>query len=362
LTEDAAGIPATRKTSRERAFNRSTNCNTLLMNLTTQYGRLTLKNPFVAGSSGLTDSVDSLVELERAGAAAVVLKSLFEEEILNDMKLQLGTMSSSGFVYPETLDFYKYYDGPKESASSYLDLIQKAKAKLSIPVIASINCMDAENWTYFPKQVEQAGADALELNIFNLPSDMNKSPLENEQVYFEIIRKVQSQVKLPLFLKISYYASSLAAFIKELSETGIDGLVLFNRFYNPDIDIDSLELTSGAILSNPQDIYQSLRWVAIMADRVPCSLIGSTGIHNANGAIKQILAGATAVQITSTLYKNGIPYLTQIINQFETWMQSKNYHQLSDFRGKLSQKNSENPAVYARTQFMHYYRNFPKEL
>ncbi len=329
-----------------------------MIDLSTQYGSLKLKNPLIAGSSGLTDNIASLIELEKNGAAAVVLKSLFEEEILRDMKIQLNSMSSSGFIYPETVEFYDYFDGPKETTISYLELIKKAKDKLKIPVIASINCLDSNNWTYFPGQIEKAGADALELNIFNLPSDINKTAAENENIYFEIIAEVKKQIKIPLFVKLSYYASSLAAFLVKISQTDIDGLILFNRFYNPDIDLDTFEVTSGAILSSPGDIYQTLRWIAILAERVNCSLIASTGIHDADGVIKQILAGASAVQIVSALYKNGIPHLKKIQNDLESWMKQKNYNSLTDFKGKLSQSKASNPAVYSRVQFMKYYRSF----
>ena len=319
-----------------------------------------LKNPLIAGSSGLTDSIESLIELETYGAGAVVLKSLFEEEILRDMKIRLDAMNSSGFLYPETVEFYDYYDGPKETTTSYLELIKKAKKKLNIPVIASINCLDADNWTYFPCRIEEAGADAIELNIFNLPTNLNKSSAENEKIYFDIITEVRKQVKLPIFVKLSYYASSLAAFLVKISQTQIDGLVLFNRFYNPDIDLETMEVTSGAVLSTPGDMFHTLRWIAILSERVDCSLIASTGIHDANGVIKQILAGAAAVQIVSTLYRNGTSYLKQILVDMEKWMTLKNYNSPDDFRGKLSQSKTSNPAVYSRVQFMKYYRGFPK--
>lgn len=331
-----------------------------MVDLSTHYGSLKLKNPVVAGSSGLTDNITTLIELEKNGAGAIVLKSLFEEEILRDMKIQLSSMSSSGFIYPETVEFYDYFDGPKETTTSYLELVKQAKNKLSIPVIASINCLDSNNWTYFPGQIEKAGADALELNIFNLPSDINKTSAENEKIYFDIIAEVKKQISIPLFVKLSYYASSLAAFLVKISQSGVDGLVLFNRFYNPDIDLETLEVTNGAILSSPGDIYQSLRWIAILAERVDCSLIASTGVHTSDGAIKQILAGASAVQVASTLYKNGIPHLKQILGGMESWMKQKNYKSLSDFKGKLSQSKTSNPAVYSRVQFMKYYRSFPQ--
>jgi dihydroorotate dehydrogenase (fumarate) len=330
-----------------------------MMDLTVKYGSLKLKNPVVAGSSGLTDNTDSLMKLENHGAGAVVLKSLFEEEILREMKSQLSSMSSNGFLYPETLEFYEYFDGPKESTSGYLELIASAKSKLSIPVIASINCVDAINWTYFPEQVEKAGADALELNIFNLPADPTKSAAENEQVYFEIINEVKKQVHIPVFIKISYYSASLASFLLKLSKTKIDGMVLFNKFYNPDIDIEKMELISGAILSSPSDIYQTLRWIAIMSERIDCTLVASTGVHDSEAIVKLLLAGAGAVQIASTLYKNGIPYLEILLKGLEDWMQRKGFSSINEFKGKLSQSKSSNPAAYSRVQFMKYFRGFP---
>lgn len=330
-----------------------------MIDLSTNYGPLKLSSPLIAGSSGLTDSIESLNEFEKHGAGAVVLKSLFEEEILRDMDAQLQSMNSSSFIYPETIEFYDYNDATKESTTSYLNLIRKAKDAVSIPIIASINCLDAEQWTYFPKQIEAAGADAIELNIFNLPSDLNKSAQENEAVYFSIIKQVINQVKLPVFVKLSFYSSSLASFLSKISKSGVSGIVLFNRFYNPDIDIETMEITSGAILSSPAEIYNTLRWIAIMAERVDCDLIASTGVHDGEAVIKQILVGATAVQLASSLYKNGIPYLSTIKKDLESWMENKGFDKLSDFRGRLSQSKSENPAVYSRVQFMKYFRGFP---
>lgn len=332
-----------------------------MADLTTSYGSLKLKNPIVAGSSGLTDSIDSLKEIEQSGAGAVVLKSLFEEEIVREMETELKGMSSSEYIYPETLEYYDYFEGPKESTTSYLELIENAKKELKIPVIASINCVDSEYWTYFPRQIEQSGADALELNIFNLPSDLNRSAEENEQEYFNIIKQVQKQVNLPLFIKLSFYSSRLGSFLLEIANTGIDGLVLFNRFYNPDIDIDSLEITNGAVLSSPSDIHQSLRWIAILSNRLDCSMIASTGVHTAEGLIKQLLVGATAVQVASTLYKNGIPYIAKMIEELNNWMNKKGFKSVADFRGKLCQDSTVDPAIYSRVQFMKYFRGFTPE-
>lgn len=327
-----------------------------MTNLSTSYLGLTLKNPVIAGSSGLTDNIDSLFELEKAGAAAVVLKSLFEEEILREIKSNMGKMNSDMFLYPETVDYYEYLDVPQESPEKYLDLIKDAKHGLSIPVIASINCITAGQWTYFPKRIEAAGADAIELNLFILPTDLNRSGIENEKVYFDIINEVTKQVKIPVSIKVSYYFSNLANMLKKLSESEIEGLVLFNKFYNPDIDIDKLEVTSGYVLSSPSDIANTLRWIAIMSNRVKCDLVASTGIHDGQGVIKQLLVGATAVEIASTIYKNGPKVIGEMLTFIESWMISKKFKSLDEFKGRLGQELTTNPAAFERVQFMKYFR------
>lgn len=329
-----------------------------MADLTTTFAGLHLKNPIIIGSSGLTDSLESIIELENRGAAAIVLKSLFEEEILREMKAQLKSMSSETFLYPETLEFYENNDVTEESTQQYLNLIEKTKYSVNIPVIASINCITSQQWTYFPKQIETAGADALELNIFILPSDLSRTGEENEKVYFEIIREVQKQVSIPIIVKLSYYFSNLATHLQKISQSGIKGMVLFNRFYNPDFDLETLEITSGSVLSNPSDIYLSLRWIAIMAERVNCDLAASTGVHDGSGLIKQLLAGANAVEIASTVYRKGSKQIGKMLDELEEWMDKKGFKSINDFRGKLSQAKSNNPAAFERVQFMKYFRGY----
>jgi dihydroorotate dehydrogenase (fumarate) len=332
-----------------------------MADLTTTFAGLTLRNPIIIGSSGLSDSIHSIYELENKGAAAIVLKSLFEEEILKEMNASLHRMSADGFLYPETVDFYDFYESPDEATMKYLEHIQAAKRTVSIPIIASINCITASQWTYFPKQIQQAGADALELNIFILPSDFNRSADDNEKVYFDIIQEVRKQVSIPMIIKLSYYFSNLAAFIQRISESGIQGLVLFNRFYNPDFDIESLEFTSGAVLSNPSDLYLVLRWIGILSGRISCSLAASTGIHDGSALIKQLLAGAHAVEIASTIYRNGYDQIQLMLDELDNWMNRKNFSSINQFRGLMSQSKSTNPAAYERVQFMKYFRGFQGE-
>ncbi len=331
-----------------------------MTDLSTTFAGLKLKNPIIIGSSGLSDSSVNIEGLEKAGAAAVILKSLFEEEILRDLNARMQRMSSEGFLYPETLEYYDNIDSPNEATGTYLEQISKAKKGVSIPVIASINCITSSQWTYFPKQIESAGADALELNIFVLPSDFKRSAEENEQLYFQIISEVTRQVKIPVIVKLSYYFSNLASFLKKVSNSGIHGLVLFNRFYNPDIDIENFEFTAGAVLSNPADFYNTLRWVGILSGRLGCSLGASTGIHDGNSMIKMLLTGANAVEVASTVYINGYEQIQIMLDELEQWMNSKDFKSIEDFRGMMSQSKTENPAAYERVQFMKYFRGFRK--
>jgi dihydroorotate dehydrogenase (fumarate) len=329
-----------------------------MADLSVEYMGLKLRNPVIVGSSGLTDKVEGIRNLEQNGAGAVVLKSLFEEEIVLEKEAMMKQMQGGGFLYPEKVGFYQYEDAPNESTTDYLDLIKNVKKQVSIPVLASINCMTAQQWTWFPRDIENAGADGLELNLFILPSDPEKTAGENEKMYFDIINEVTTKVKIPVALKISYYFSNLAEMISRLADTGVSALVLFNRFYSPDFNIDDFSITSGSVLSTPGDLALSLRWVAMMSERIKCDLAASTGVHDAQGLIKQILAGAKAVQVVSTLYRNGGERIGEMLHETEQWMKKHGFDTVDRFRGKMSQSKSKHPAAYERVQFMKYFRGF----
>ena len=324
-----------------------------MVDLSTEYLGLKLKNPVIAGSSGLTNSVKSIKELEENGAGAVVLKSIFEEEIAFEYEDILKEAESKGY----NLDQFDYYDYKikEDNIDKYTTLINESKKNVSIPVIASVNCVYSHEWLAFASQLEKAGADALELNMFFLPSDFERTSEEKEKAYFQIIEQVQKAVSLPIALKISYYFSNLGPMIQKLSNTGISGLVLFNRFFSPDFDIDKFEVKSSNLFSAPSDLSISLRWIAIMAARVNCDLAASTGVHDGVALIKQLLAGADAVQVASTLYENGKGRIGEMLKTLEEWMAGKGYGSLSDFKGKMSQAKSSNPAAYERVQFMKYF-------
>ena len=324
-----------------------------MTNLNVKYLGLDLKNPIIAGSSGLTNSIENLKAIEEAGAGAVVLKSIFEEEIYLEFAHEfskLGPMDNN-------LEFLDYYDYQikKDNLKRYLTLIKDAKKALSIPVIASINCVTAHEWGFFAKKVEDAGADALELNMFILPTNLSQTSQDNESMYFDIVSRIASKVKVPISLKISSYFSNLGGIIRDLSFSEIKGLVLFNKFYSPDVDIDHQKIVGSDVISHNKDYKLPLRWIGMMANRVNSDLSASTGIHDWQTVVKMLLVGATTVQVVSALYKEGFPAITTMILNLEKWMQDNNYTSIADFRGKLSMDNSTNLAEFERVQFM---RNF----
>ncbi len=324
-----------------------------MINLETQYLGLKLRNPIIAGSSGLTNSVENIVELEKNGVGAIVLKSLFEEQIHNSASHTL-MQDETANLYPEAEDYIRNYTEQNEM-NNYLKLIEEAKAAVSIPIIASINCINDKEWMDYAQKIESAGADALELNIAVLPSDPGRESADNEKVYFEIAREITQKINIPVSIKLSYYFSGLAKTFISLSWTGIKGMVLFNRFFSPDIDIEHEEVKSSFVFSSPAEIALPLRWIAMLSPLVKCDLAASTGIHNGSGVIKQLLAGARAVQVASTLYQKGFQEIGTMLNELESWMDRHNYQAIDDFRGKLSVAQTSNPAVYERIQFMKHF-------
>ncbi|HHN48142.1 MAG TPA: dihydroorotate dehydrogenase-like protein [Bacteroidales bacterium] len=325
-----------------------------MANLATTYMGLNLRNPIIVGSSGLTSSVENIKELEESGAGAVVLKSLFEEQIRFEINKTMKQAESHNSYYPEAQDYISHYSRVYH-IDNYLKLISDCKNAVSIPITASINCVSAEEWTAFAKRIEEAGADALELNIFILPADPNLSGEQNEQVYFDIIDQVKKQVSIPIALKISYHFSGLAKTALKLSWAGAKGMVLFNRFYAPDINVDNLKVVPSNVFSTPDEISISLRWVAMLSDRLYCDIAASTGVHDGKGLVKQLLAGAKAVQIASTLYKNGFGRIGEMLKYLENWMDKHAYKTTEEFTGKLSLKKAENPAAWERVQFMKHF-------
>lgn len=324
-----------------------------MINLETSYMGLKLKNPIIVGSSGLTNSVENIIEIEKNGAGAIVLKSLFEEQIIH-IASSVIKQNEAANMYPEADDYITNYTRSKD-VDRYLDLIRQSKTSVSVPIIASINCISWIEWIDFAKKIQDAGADAIELNVFVLPSDPNKTGEQNEATYFKIVEKILKVVSIPVSLKISSYFSSLANTIVKLSWTGVKGIVLFNRFFSPDIDIENFEIKTSNVFSHPSELAMPLRWIAMISPHAKCDLAASTGIHDGHAAIKQLLVGAKAVQIASALYKKGFKEIEIMIEQIENWMLRKGFNSLDEFIGKMSVKDIKNPADFERVQFMKHF-------
>ena len=326
-----------------------------MKDLRTTYLGLELRNPIIAGSSGLTGTLDGIVSMEKHGAGAVVLKSLFEEEILLEEKEQIKELEKNPLIYSglsETLDYLDLHIR-KDNLEKFLQLIRDAKKAVSIPIIGSINCISTIDWVHFTKKMEEAGADALELNIFLNPADFKSK--EFEKAYFQIIEKVMATVKIPVSIKISKYFTRLGLSVKALSETGVSGLVMFNRFYAPDIDIEKMELSTHQMFSSPEELYETLRWVAILSERVNVNIAASTGIHTGEDVVKMLLAGANAIQVVSTLYKNGPEQISKMLTFLDDWMSHKGFDSVEEFRGKISRMYGADPAAFERMQFMKHF-------
>jgi dihydroorotate dehydrogenase (fumarate) len=318
--------------------------------LTTNYLGLKLKSPVILSSSRLTSTIEGLLEAELNGAGAVVLKSLFEEQIMYYIN---STPASTG--YPEADDYISYYT-KSHSVDEYLNLIKNAKKKLTIPVIASINCFSSEGWVDFARNVSESGADALEINVFFMPTDRKKSSADSEKVYFELIEKLKARVKIPIVLKIGSRFSNILYMVDQFYMRGIEGVVMFNRFYEPDIDINKLEIVPASVFSKSDERRNVLRWIAMTsAQDIKINISASTGVHSGEDVIRYLLAGADTVQVCSVLYQKGVGYLKNLNQELGDWMIKNNFGSIEEFRGKLNWVNYERPTVFERTQFMKYF-------
>lgn len=318
----------------------------------TKFAGLNLKSPIIIGSSGLTNSAEKNKELERSGAGAVVLKSLFEEQITMQSDWMLENSS-----YPEANDYIRNYVKSNEIAD-YIKLIQESKQQCSIPVIASINCYKPDSWVDFAHQIEMAGADAIELNVFAFNTEINTGLDFLEDTYTRILDKVREKVNIPVIIKMSRMFSNIVEMVNRLYAHGASGVVLFNRFYQPDIDINKLQMVSGQVFSSHMDIAETLRWTGIISGRVPqIPIASSTGIQDWEDVVKCILAGASAVEVCSTVYQHGHEIISQMKRSMEEWMHSINYKTIDDFRGKLNYAGIPDPSLYERVQFMKYFSN-----
>lgn len=322
------------------------------MNLTTNYLGMDLKNPIVASSSPLSHTVASIRRLEDAGAAAVVMYSLFEEQIGFDSYYIDHHLTQGIDSYAESISYFPDMQAYNVGPEAYLNLIRRAKEAVDIPIIGSLNGTSVGGWTDYAALIEDAGADALELNIYYLPANTEITGIEVEALYLDILSAVRETVSIPLAVKLSPYFSSIANMANRLSEHGADGLVLFNRFYQPDLDLENLEVAPRLVLSNSDELRLPLRWVAILYGRLSADLAITSGIHTSHDVIKGLMAGARVTMMASELLQNGIPRIGQVLNELVTWLHEHEYESVMQMIGAMSQKHCAEPAAFERANYM----------
>jgi len=324
------------------------------MSLTTTYLGLTLKNPLVASASSLNSKLDNIRRLEDAGAAAIVLPSLFQEQIEAEADQWSVLVDAYADSSPEAASYFPaaainpYGLGPDR----YLELLRQARKAVSIPVIASLNGSSRAGWTDFAKQIEQAGASALELNMYHIPTDLNETGLNIEARYIEIVGAVCGAIKLPVSVKLTPYLSSIGNFAGQLVERGAAGLVLFNRLLEPDIDLLRMKLVDRLALSGPEEMRLPLLWVAILSGRTKASLAASTGVTDVESVVKYLLAGADVVMTTSALLRHGVGYMSTLVDGLEKWTSEREIASLADMRGMMSWQRSRDRSVYSRANYL----------
>ncbi len=317
--------------------------------LSVTYMGLTLKNPLIVSSSSLTNTLAKIKRCQDGGAGAVVLKSLFEEQIQSETE-ELEK-ESWPYPHPEAFDYVRQM-GMRMGQDEYLELIREAKKSVQIPVIASLNCITPKWWHNYAVEIARAGADALELNIAILPTNFDRTVEEIEGTYTRIVEAIRRRVEIPIACKIGPYFTSLPRMASALRKAGADALVLFNRFYQLDIDIETMRLAPGYRFSAPEEIYVPLRWVAILAAQVGCDLAAATGVHDGRAVVKQLLAGAAAVQVCSHLFQKGMKEIQTMLGELRDWMERHGFESIREFQGKMSLEASEKPEQYERLQYI----------
>ena len=323
------------------------------MNTNTKYMGLNVKSPVIVGSCGLTNNLEALEKAQEAGAGAVVLKSIFEEQIIFDIKKnasQMAPVENYG-------DSYEYIAAhvAEDSMRCFFDLVTQAKKRLAIPVVGSINCYSFENWLNYAKRFQDAGCDALELNMSLLPYDPATSTEDVERLFSDVVATLKKMITIPISIKVGKHFTDMAKFMQQLSWTGIANITLFNKALNIDVDVDKMQLAPASAISEPNDIYDTLRWVAILSKRVRCELSASTGVFSSNDVVKMLLAGAQTVQVVSALYKNGLGHIRTLNEGLQRWMEEKGFESVDAFRGKLAYKPNDDACMFLRTQFMKYF-------
>ncbi len=322
------------------------------MDLSTRYMGLNLRSPLVPSASPLSDQIDGIRRMEDSGAAAVVLYSLFEEQIARESEALQQQLAYGTESFAEALTYLpepgEFRVGPDE----YLNHVRRAKEAVRIPVIASLNGSTLGGWVDYARKIQQAGADALELNVYYIETNLDRTALEVEQTYVDILKAVRLVVSIPVSIKLGAFFSNTANMAKKLDQAGANALVLFNRFYQPDIDLETLEVRPNVLLSTPQALRLPLRWIAILYDRIKANIAATSGIHTANDVLKVLMAGADVAMLCSTLLRNGIGHLRTIETQMCEWMEEHDYESVRQLQGSMSQKYCADPNAFERAQYM----------
>ena len=322
------------------------------MDLKTTYLGLELSSPLVVSASPLSEKVDNVKRMEDAGAAGVVLHSLFEEQLEQEARTIDHYLRSGSESYAESTSFFPHEPDYRLGPHEYLEHIHRSKEAVKIPVMGSLNGSSPGGWTRYAKQIEQAGADALELNIYHVPADLETTGPEVEQLYIDVVKSVRDHVNLPLAVKVSPFFSATGNMARRLVEAGADGLVLFNRFYQPDIDLEELEVKPNVLLSTPQAMRLPLRWIAILHGRLKASLAGTGGIHTHEDVLKMIMAGADVTMLCSALLRHGVDQLRLVKNGMQEWMEAHEYASIAQMKGSVSQRACPRPAEFERANYM----------
>ncbi|MBE2237543.1 MAG: dihydroorotate dehydrogenase-like protein [Caldilineaceae bacterium] len=323
-----------------------------MVDLTTNYLGLKLKHPVVPSASPLSDNLDKIKRLEDAGASAIVMYSLFEEQIVGESHLLDHYLSYGAESFAEALDYFPEMDSYNIGPNAYLDLLRRAKESVQIPIIGSLNGVSTGGWVEYARMIQEAGADALELNIYYIPTDPALTSAEVEQMYLDVVHDVKASISIPLAIKVGPFFSSFANMAMRLAKAGADSLVIFNRFYQPDFDLERLEVTPNLTLSSSWELRLPLRWVSILYGRVSVDLAITRGVHSYEDVLKGVMAGANVTMMTSELLRNGVQRMGLVVQEMAQWLEDHEYHSLAQARGSMSQKNVAEPAAFERANYM----------
>ena len=321
-----------------------------MSNIKTSYLGIEINSPIIVGSCGLTNSIENLRKIEKAGAGAVVLKSLFEEQIIEE-RIRTAAQGMYASFHSEALGYISQMSmnfGP----DNYIKLIKDAKAELKIPVIASVNCISTEYWVEFAKKIESAGADALEVNISHVTHDIEKTDDQITEDYLRTFKAIKAAINIPISIKMGQNFTNISRMVKLLENYGAAGVVLFNRFYQVDIDIDKMELVPGYMRSSRKDITETIRWISLLSGKTKLTLAASRGVKTGSDVVKMLLAGADAVQVVSSIYKEGTEYIAKMNIEIMEWMEEKGFASIKEFKGKLNHKNIDDPEAWERQQYI----------